>query len=51
MVVVRDFSWDYFAATGEIDAYLLLKEYENACCNADKTVKTMESAVENTEIE
>lgn len=25
---MRDFSWHYFCATGEIDAYLLYKEYE-----------------------
>jgi len=26
---MRDFSWKYFCNTGEIDAYLLFKEYEN----------------------
>lgn len=25
---MRDFSWRYFCATGEIDAYLLYKEHE-----------------------
>lgn len=25
---MRDFLWSYFSLTGEIDAYLLLKEHE-----------------------
>jgi hypothetical protein len=28
MSLMRDFSWRYFCATGEIDAYLLYKESE-----------------------
>lgn len=27
---MRDFSWNYFFNTGQIDAYLLIKEFEAA---------------------
>ena len=26
---MKDFSWNYFYNTGQIDAYLLYKDYEN----------------------
>jgi hypothetical protein len=28
MIWLRDFSWRYFTITGDIDAYLLYKRYE-----------------------
>lgn len=34
MIAMRDFLWQYFSMTGEIDAYLLYKQHETVAGNA-----------------
>jgi hypothetical protein len=29
LILMRDFSWQYFSITGDVDAYLLYKEIES----------------------
>jgi hypothetical protein len=42
---MRDFSWKYFAVTGNIDAYLLYKEHSNVPINEGnvETAVTLEA--------
>jgi len=35
MIAMRDFLWQYFSMTGEIDAYLLYKQHETMAGNTD----------------
>lgn len=41
---MRDFSWKYFAMTGDVDAYLLFKEVEGQ--RTDEEEEELEPVVE-----
>lgn len=48
---MRDFSWKYFAVTGNIDAYLLFKEHSSLIVSDDtgiETAATIEAETEET---
>jgi hypothetical protein len=49
---MRDFSWKYFAVTGNIDAYLLYKEHSNVSLDEGsmETAVTLESEGEESSL-